>query len=222
MWSLLTSWGGSLRREHLLLPHPTICITTLSLEGGWEIQALHLAFVMGVELVPPALPVVLLFESHNYCLEVCCPTRLPRSWSAAWEYRPFFSFSMSIDASGYLLPQPLIQDIRSAKKTQGKHHHVLPWPPESAASLLLSLASQSLPMSVFSMISRVLSSPWQEEWGEVHLLHLAWNRKLPNVYHLMIKEHETVVSVLKKTIHISLLFGLASVFPGTLFHQVLD
>lgn len=54
-----------------------------------------------------------------------------------------FSFSMSIDASGYLLPQPLIQDIRSAKKTQGKHHHVLPWPPESAASLPFSCLSES-------------------------------------------------------------------------------
>jgi len=27
---------------------------------------------------------------------------------------------------------------------------------------------------------------------------------------------------LKKTIHISLLVGFASAFPGTLFHQVLD
>ena len=47
--------------------------------------------------------------------------------------------------------------------------------PQSQQLVCPSLASQSLPMSVFSLISRVLSSLWQEEW-EVHLLHLAWNR----------------------------------------------
>lgn len=72
--------------------------------------------------------------------------------------------------------QPLIQDISSLKKKPRENITMSFLGPQSQQPVCLSLASQSLPMSVFSMISRLRSSPWQEEWGEVHLLHLAWNR----------------------------------------------
>lgn len=141
MWSLLTLLRGLLAEKHRYSPphrlyhHPFV-------EGGWDTGS-PLGLCDGGRVGASALPVVLL-SSHiiidwKFAVLLGClvPDLLLESTGLS------SSFSMSIDASGYLLPQPLIQDIRSAKKTQGKHHHVLPWPPESAASLPFSCLSES-------------------------------------------------------------------------------
>lgn len=124
------------------------------------------------------------FELHNYCLKFAV---LPGCLvpDLLLETAGFsFSFSMSIDASGYLLPQLLIQNIRSTKKTQGKHHHVLPWPPESAASLPFSSPLRVSQCLFYRWSPGFLALPGRRN-EEKYIYSILPGIEVPNVYHLM-------------------------------------